>query len=659
MSVVSRVGETKITHDSIKKHFTTTSPLDAVCELIWNGFDAKAKNVSVTVTRTSLEGLDVLTVLDDGEGIDFERIDDHFGVFDDSTKKDSIDQRGTHGRGRLAFHRLASRGRWFTKRLSGEAKITIDAGALKTFATDFLTAPDSHRQVAQPSGTKVILDNILPGKNLEDAETIGHLGRVFGWYLALNPGKRLTYNGTTVSIPEHEFFEHVLEARGRQYPVKIIRWEEKPLWEKSYIYVNGANDATIHNELSKLNNKPDFYVSLNLQTDWPREFLEEPGLLSTEEAKAAHEAWPQLLRQLNVIARKVYESFLDKHVEEQIARYEEEGVFPTYTDEPSQARWRLDNTKDLVRTILVTDPAVLRSLNKKQKKIVVRLLDRLSVSDENHALFDVLSGVLDLDDESTQRLAAQLKHTTLANIVSTIELLQRRQSAIEKIRRLMDAHHKEVLETPDLQQIIENNTWLFGPQYETLGAEEDTFTVIAKDLRDKIKGVNTINSDDVDEEAHIDGALRQPDLFLARKVSTFDSNGKRYFRCVLVEIKRPSVALGTKHIRQLDDYAAIIKRHPSFSSDHMRFELLLLGRKISDRDFEIRDRMNQMLAHQEIGLVATSPGMKRYVLNWYTLLDGWELTHQQVLEALKLKRELLTGQTKDSLVEDLQSPIAA
>lgn len=128
---------------------------------------------------------------------------------------------------------------------------------------------------------------------------------------------------------------------------------------------------------------------------------------------------------------------------------------------------------------------------------------------------------------------------------------------------------------------------------------------------------------------------------------------------MVVEIKRPSVALGTKHIRQLDDYAAIIKRHPSFSSDHMRFELLLLGRKISDRDFEIRDRMNQMLAHQEIGLVASGPGMKRYVLNWYTLLDGWELTHQHILEKLKLKREELTGQTKDTLVRGLQDPIPA
>ena len=49
----------------------------------------------------------------------------------------------------------------------------------------------------------------------------------------------------------------------------------------------------------------------------------------------------------------------------------------------------------------------------------------------------------------------------------------------------MDNHYESVLETPDLQKIIEANTWLFGAQYEILGAEEDSFTKIAKKLKEK------------------------------------------------------------------------------------------------------------------------------------------------------------------------------
>jgi hypothetical protein len=44
----------------------------------------------------------------------------------------------------------------------------------------------------------------------------------------------------------------------------------------------------------------------------------------------------------------------------------------------------------------------------------------------------------------------------------------------DKLRTLMNDHYLETLETPDLQGIIEANTWLFGSSYETIGAEEDT-----------------------------------------------------------------------------------------------------------------------------------------------------------------------------------------
>lgn len=69
----------------------------------------------------------------------------------------------------------------------------------------------------------------------------------------------------------------------------------------------------------------------------------------------------------------------------------------------------------------------------------------------------------------------------------------------------MNEHHREVLETPDLQQIIENNTWLFGPKFETLGAEEDTFTKIAKSLRDKAVKNYEIDEADVEDSTDVAG----------------------------------------------------------------------------------------------------------------------------------------------------------
>jgi len=227
--------------------------------------------------------------------------------------------------------------------------------------------------------------------------------------------------------------------------------------------------------------------------------------------------------------------------------------------------------------------------------------------------------------------------------------------AASRLRALMNDHYREVLETPDLQKIIENNTWLFGPGYETLGAEEDTFTKIAKDLRDKIPQIGNIGADDIDDEADIPGARRQTDLFLARRIPTVDSNGHKVYRCVIIEIKRPSISLNVKHLRQLDDYASIIKKHPEFSSEKMRFELILAGRQISSADTEIKSRLNGQIARGELGLVSDDPRMKRYVLNWYTLLDSFELANSCLLEQLKLKRSLFEASIKQELVEELQA----
>ena len=219
----------------------------------------------------------------------------------------------------------------------------------------------------------------------------------------------------------------------------------------------------------------------------------------------------------------------------------------------------------------------------------------------------------------------------------------------------MNEHYREVLETPDLQQIIESNTWLFGPRYETIGAEEDSFTKIARRLREDVMASSTVDKEDVDKEDDVPGAKRQSDLFLARKFPTFDSSGQKVFKCIVVEIKRPAISLNKKHLRQLEDYADIIKRYPEFKSEKMHFELILLGRQISSADTQIPSRLNSLIARGEPGLVADDPRMKLYVLNWYSLLDGFELTNGFMLDNLKLKRDDYSTVPKEKLVAVLQT----
>ncbi|HCA9843127.1 TPA: hypothetical protein MYK42_002335 [Klebsiella variicola subsp. variicola] len=358
------------------------------------------------------------------------------------------------------------------------------------------------------------------------------------------------------------------------------------------------------------------------------------------------------------MAKDIYDDFLKKRIEAILERYQQEGAFPSYSEysDPQYAEWRLNNIKAIVRDIYIADPTLLESLSSKQRKVFVRLLDKLSSSNNNEELFNILESVLDLSKEGIEKFSKQLRITRLDNIISAIEELQKRRLVVDKLRYLMDNHYKEIRETPDLQKIIEHNTWLFGERYETIGAEEDTFTKIASELRNSVKHIDDIDESDIESGNELEGAKRQTDLFLARKYPCLDSNGNPYFKCIIIEIKRPSISLNIKHLRQLDDYAAIIQRHPGFGSQNLHFELILIGRKISKDSFEIESRMNSHLQKGDMGLVGDDPRMKRYVKNWYTIFDSFDLTNRFMLDKLKLERDTIevSESTPNDLVSILQ-----
>lgn len=655
MELTDISGTTEISGEGIKKHFNNIEPWQPIFELVWNGLDARASIVRVTIEENELGGIEHVSVLDDGEGIDPTALKETFGKFNDSNKKEDAALHGAHGRGRLAFHRICNRSTWYTKSVKGQARIYVEAGNIKRFAGNLLEPEGQHRTLKkQVSGTIVELDQFT--EQIPKASDLRERFSVeFGWYLVLHSGKAITVNDVPVIVPSHELHEEEISVAPYSFKAQIIRWDDKPSSEKSYTYLLDSSGKTVSKQLSTFNNKFAFFTSIYVTSAWADNFGPVQDLATPDAHAPSSPEWKKVLRVLNSVTHRIYEDFLRDQAESEVEKYVEDGLFPAYSElDVEYKEWRLRNAKELIKAVYVADPTIFNSSGKKQKKVIIRLLDKLSVSNENDSLFDILNGVLDMDDSSIALLASQLKRTTLENIVSTIEILQRRQDAVHRMRELMNVHYLSVRETPDLQKIIEANTWLFGYRYETIGAEEVTFTRIAKQLREKIP--SQVDESDLEEAdvREIEGAKRQADLFLARKIPALDSDGRQFYRCLIIEIKRPSIALNVKHLRQLDDYAGILMRHPEFSSEHMHFELVLVGRKISSADIEIRSRLRNQLGRGELGLVSEDPRMKRYVLNWYTLLDNFELSSTFMLEKLKLQRLALEGVSRDELVADLQ-----
>lgn len=658
-------GTAQITDEGIKKHFKSMDPYRAIFEFVWNGFDAKANNVYINLHKNELFTLESISILDDGDGIDLSNLSNSFEKFNESNKKGDDDKHGSHGRGRLAFYKLANKATWFTKWNNQNVKIEISEDSISQYRGEYLEVEKQNKLLNEMiSGTCVVLSSLYPRISFPTEETLlDSLKKEFSWLLIINSNKKLFLNGVEVQILANSCFEKVVEIENNNFAIKAIRWHEKLSHDKSCNYLLDSSQKVIFKELSKANNKIDFHTSCYALSEW-NDTYNKDELEMDFNSEVQQKILKKINKEMSDFLKEIYEGYLRDYVDEQIKKYDEKGYFPSYNGyDKSYALLRKNNTKDAVKSIYLADPNVFSNLAIKPLKIIIRMLDKLLVSNENDSIFDVLDDVLSLSDTQIDLLAKQLKSTTLENIISTIEVLQKRELSVLKLKELMDNHYKTVLETPDLQKIIEANTWLFGPQYEILGAEEDTFTKIAKRLRNEIIGINEVSSDDLDPDENpeliIKGLNRQVDLFLARKNYTFDSSGKPMYKCVIVEIKKPSIALNKKHLTQLMDYAEIIAKHPDFNSGKVVFELILIGRKISSNDVSIKFHLEGLKNKGEFGLVLATEKIKCYVKDWYTIFDEFNLSNNFLLQNLKTKYDDLSTGSQISLVDDLQGKKAS
>lgn len=136
-------GSALITDEGIKKHFKSAEPVRAIFELIHNGLDANASVVDVKIRYNGLDGLESITVVDNGDGIDIPNLHNSFKKFNESSKRSDDDKHGSHGKGRLAFHRLCGHATWYTRRDGYDAKIEIDGAAVKDYEGGYLEKSSS------------------------------------------------------------------------------------------------------------------------------------------------------------------------------------------------------------------------------------------------------------------------------------------------------------------------------------------------------------------------------------------------------------------------------------------------------------------------------------------------------------------------------------
>ena len=113
------MAKTKVTvTDNSIKSGVTSDANKAICEYVWNGFDAHAKHVSIEYETTELGAITSLIIKDDGDGIDRSTLSETFGKYQDSIKNQSFQWssqvKGHKGKGRYSFNCFATGAEWIT-----------------------------------------------------------------------------------------------------------------------------------------------------------------------------------------------------------------------------------------------------------------------------------------------------------------------------------------------------------------------------------------------------------------------------------------------------------------------------------------------------------------------------------------------------------------
>ena len=140
------------------------------------------------------------------------------------------------------------------------------------------------------------------------------------------------------------------------------------------------------------------------------------------------------------------------------------------------------------------------------------------------------------------------------------------------------------------------------------------------------------------------------DIFATRQTRNSQS-----IENIIIELKRPSVKLGDKELRQIKRYMRVILKESQFNSTKAQWTFILVGNQLDNTGaIQTEYKTNQSWGKKDLVMKITeNTEYEIYVRTWSTIFDEFETRNNFLMERLKTKRENLCAKYKDK--EDLHN----
>ncbi|WUR58557.1 ATP-binding protein [Micromonospora chokoriensis] len=636
-----------VTDEYLSRLFS--NPLTGLVELIENALDADANRVEVAFARSELGAIEAITIRDDGDGITTDRAMRAFGMLGGSWKANARTSptgrplRGRRGHGRWAAFALGETVTWLSvPRVDSEAGLAPQTG-VRTRIQGARSNPGVFDITETPAngesnGTVVTVAGVVPGAQSLDSESVyKKLNLHFAYYLARHPkawvdidGKKLDpetvqQNKISLRSPQVAMPDHASEVE-----LVIVEWVPKVREASKPRLILCDTDGTgLYDVIDGIPWSPITYTGYLRWSGFEDNRRILPlAQLGAEPVAEVVSAGIQALR-------KYFDARRDEARSALITQWKDESSYP-YSDVPANDLEAAE--RDLFDVVAVTAAPALQGTDVRSRKLSLRLL-REALQRDPTQMGRILEEVIGLTDEQMADLSHLLSRTSLPAIIGTAKLVAHRLGTLEGLDHILFNREASphLLERRHLHEIVAAEPWIFAEEY-ALSRSDRGLTEVLRAHRQLLGDQLPVLMDD--EPVLVDGRVARVDLLLSRSIE----NATNRYDHLVVELKRPSVTIGSDEITQLEKYAFKVAEDSRFLGQDVTWEFLLVGTKL--------DTYARKRAERETGQ-RDQDGIRLRFASWNDIIG-------QCRHRLKfVERELAIASRDDEVMDELRRVHAA
>ncbi|OLL33539.1 hypothetical protein BTH42_00655 [Burkholderia sp. SRS-W-2-2016] len=624
---------------------TRAKPVPALSELIWNAFDADAKNVDVSFEYNELDTLSAIVVKDDGEGLPWAEAEARFISLGGSWKKSRSHTglgrflHGQEGRGRFKAFALGRVAEWAVVYRRDE-KLWMYTIHMSAIDLDHVNISDETEVtgIASTGTTLTIAEPIKDFRTFTTDDGRQELTEVFALYLADYEDAKIVLDGTAIdpgaAIGGRKFFnlrDMVIDNKHHRVRLELVEWK-----------TNGNRALYLCNEqrFPLLQVDRRFHILGQFQFSG---YLASPylDLAQKEGTVDLAEMQPGVLAAISEAQQTIKDHFRARAAEEArsvVEEWKDEAVYP-FSGEPATPVEKVERQVfDIVAVNVARHLPDFGTSQPKNRKFQLRML-RQAIERSPEDLQIILDEVLLLPKKQREDLAHLLRDTSLSAIISAAKTVADRLKFLTGLEAvLFDPQPKKRLkERSQLHRIIAQNCWLFGEEFG-LSVDDRSLTEVLIAHRKMLDPSIVIDA----PVKHISQTRGIVDLMLSKATKRHIANKLTH---LVVELKAPKVDVGAAEITQIESYAFSVMNDERFRQVGTTWVFWVISDDLAPY------ARNRVL--DEAGLIHTKDNLSIYAKTWGQVLDENRARLKFFQDALEVQVDL------DSSLKYLQERYAA